>query len=198
MGLNRRTPSEVLEQVVGNSTSDRISIYEIKIALHERGFGLLMIIFAAIMIVMPPGLTIVPGLPISFFAIQMMLGKTAPWLPTWLEKKTISRKILTLMIKKGNPYLKKVEKVLRPRISFASSPLGERIVGLFAFVFSISIAIPLPLTNFLPAIGVILMSMGILGKDGVLILIGMLVGTVGVSFTAAIVLFGEAILGSFF
>ena len=38
--------SEFLDHVIKAKTSNRISIDELKISLHERGFGILLIIFA--------------------------------------------------------------------------------------------------------------------------------------------------------
>lgn len=191
-----RTASQTLEDVIGSSNKDTISFGEIKKGLHERGFGLLMILFALIMVVLPPGLTAIPAIPIFVFAVQMVMAADSPWLPKWLSKKKIQRKKLSVMVEKSSPYLKKIEKFLKPRLTFASSRIGERIVGLFAMIFSISILIPLPLTNFIPAIGVILMSLGLISKDGVLVIIGMIAGSIGVSFTLSILFFGKKFISN--
>src|SRR5690606_30111620 len=125
---------------------------------QERGFGLLMVIFSlplSIPLPVPPGFTMLPSIPLIIFSLQMLMGMRSPWLPKWLGEKKMKRTTLAYMIEKASPHLKKVEKLLRPRIFFASSPLGEKIVGLFALVFSISIMIPIPLTSFIPAIGIL-------------------------------------------
>lgn len=189
-----KTASEILNDVVGNSTEDALSFGELKASLHERGFGILMILFALILAVLPPGLAGIPAIPIFIFSIQMIARMDSPWLPKWLEKKKISRKNLALMVVKASPCLKKVEKFLRPRLTFASSPLGERIVGAFGVLFSLSILIPLPFTNFIPAVGVALMSLGLISKDGILVILGMIVGTIGVSITLVILFFGQQAL----
>lgn len=183
--------SEVLEGVVKNGHADYLSLGEISRALHERGFGLLMIIFALVLIFLPPGLTAIPAFPIIFFAIQMIAGKSSPWLPKWLATKTIKRSSLASLVVKAAPKLSKVEKLLKPRLSFAASRTGERVIGVFAFIFALSIVVPLPLTNFLPAIGIILMSLGMLSKDGVPVILGMLVGTFGVIVTTTVLLIGK-------
>lgn len=190
----QKAASEVLESVISKSKADFISLNEIKTALHERGFGLLMIIFALIMICMPPGLTMAPAIPIIFFSLQMIIGKSSPWIPKWLGKKKIKRSTLAKLIVKTSPHLKKVEKLLRPRLSFAASATGEKVIGIFSLLFAISIAIPLPLTNFLPAIAIILMSLGMMSKDGVPIIIGILTGVVGTIVTIIVLLFGKQAL----
>jgi hypothetical protein len=189
-----RTASEILEDIVDQCKEDSLSFDELKKSLHERGFGLLMILFSLILAMLPPGLSAIPAVPIFIFSLQMIAGADYPWLPKWLEEKRITRKNLSLIVDKSSPYLKKLEKFLQPRLTFASSPLGERIVGIFALVFSSSILIPLPLTNFFPALGVALMSLGLLGKDGLLVILGMIIGTAGVAFTISMLFFGQQAL----
>lgn len=186
--------SDVLEGVVSNGNGDLISFQEIKLALHERGFGILLIMFAlplSIPLPVPPGLTAIPGIPLLFFSVQLLFGRDVPWLPKWIEKKTIKRSTLAFMIEKASPYLRKVERLLRPRIFFAGSTTGEKIVGFFCFMFSISILIPLPLTNFIPAIGIVLMALGLMSCDGVPIILGMIIGSIGITITTLVIFFGK-------
>jgi hypothetical protein len=118
-------------------------------------------------------------------------------MPGWLGKKTLKRETLAFIVQKTTPYLKKVEKLLTPRFSFASSAKGEKIIGLFALFFSISILIPLPLSNFLPALGILVMSLGLLSKDGVIIIMGMILGSLGVLLTSMVIFFGQQAVISF-
>lgn len=197
MNNEKRTASDVLQGVVDNNTADKITLEEIKFALHERGFGLIMIVFAlplSVPIPMPPGVTAIPSIPLLLFSLQMVWGIDSPWLPKWVSKKSFNRETLAMLVMKASPYLTKVEKLLRPRLTFASSKLGERVVGVFCLVFSVSIAVPLPLTNFIPALGIVLMSLGLISKDGILIVFGMAVGTTGVLITTTILIFGVAVI----
>lgn len=188
---NERSTSELLENVVVVYRSDTITIGEIKNSLHERGFGVLLAIAAlplCLPIPVPPGYTTLFSIPLFIFSIQMILGMQAPWLPAWIEEKEIKRTSLEKMVIKANPWLKKIEKRLQPRLTYISIHTWERVIGIFAFVFAISIALPIPLTNFPPGWGVLIMSLGLLSKDGVTILIGMIVGTIGVGITMVILM----------
>ena len=90
--------------------------------------------------------------------------------------------------------MKKIETVLRHRLEAVTEDTGARIIGLFAFLFSLAIALPLPLTNLLPSFGILLMSFGMLGKDGLIAIIGMLTGIVGLILTALVLLLGTKIV----
>ena len=83
---------------------------------------------------------------------------------------------------------------MRPRLYFASSKKGEQVIGVFALIFSISIAVPLPLTNFIPAIAISIMALGLLSRDGLIIIMGMIIGIIGCSVTFTVLFFGQKIV----
>ncbi|ALQ50697.1 exopolysaccharide biosynthesis protein [Nitrosomonas ureae] len=187
--INGRSTSELLENVVVVYRSDTLTVGEIKNTLHERGFGVLLAIAAlplCLPVPVPPGYTTFFSIPLFIFSVQMMLGMQAPWLPVWIEKKEIKRSSMEKLIAKANPWLKKIEQRLQPRLTYISVHTWERIIGVFTFVFALSIALPIPLTNFPPGWGILIMSLGLLSKDGITILIGMIVGTIGVGITMII------------
>ncbi|MDR4516707.1 MAG: exopolysaccharide biosynthesis protein [Nitrosomonas sp.] len=184
-----RSTSELLENVVVVYRSEILTVGEIKNSLHERGFGVLLAIAAlplCLPVPVPPGYTTFFSIPLFIFSIQMIIGMQAPWLPLWIEKKEIKRTSLEKLIAKASPLLRKIEKRLQPRLTYISVHTWERIIGIFAFVFALSISLPIPLTNFPPGWGILIMSLGLLSKDGITILIGMIVGTIGVGITMII------------
>ena len=86
--------SDLLQLVVVQNVNDKLSIGEIKNMLHERGFGVLLVIAAipiCLPIPAPPGFTTVFSLPLIIFSLQMICGMQSPWLPHWLIKKRIRK-----------------------------------------------------------------------------------------------------------
>jgi hypothetical protein len=51
----------------------------------------------------------------------------------------------------------------------------------------LSVFTPIPFTNFLPAVAICIMAIGVLERDGIWILVGVLVGTVGMTLTVSII-----------
>lgn len=193
--------SDVLERVVNTHSADRITLYEIKAILHQRGFGLLMVIFIlplAVPFPYPPGFPTLMVLPVLIFSIQMMLGMDSPWMPKWLEKKSIDRVTLAKVIEKGAPMLRKVEKLMRPRFTFAASPSGERFIGFCSVIFALMIASPIPLGNLVPAIGILVMSLGLLSKDGITIILGIIIGSIGTLIALLVLIYGVKAVYSIF
>lgn len=190
---NPRATSEVLEETVDNHTADDVSLGELMAVLQERGFGLLMVVLVlpnCVPIPVPPGVSTIFSVPLLFLAAQMLVAHPVPWLPMWLRKKTIKRATLAMMVSKLAPRLKIVEKLLKPRLTFFDSDAGERVIGFFWIIFALSIAVPMPMTNFVPGIGILLMSLGLLNRDGLIIIAGIIVGCLGTAFTATMLIFG--------
>jgi hypothetical protein len=58
-----------------------------------------------------------------------------------------------------------------------TQPPLDQLVGLALVLFSASILVPLPGTNTVPGIAVVIVAMGLLQRDGVLVILGGLLGT---------------------
>jgi len=186
--------SSILEGVVANHAADKMTFGEIMAAMHERGFALMMLIFVlpnCVPVPIPPGGSTVLSIPVLFLAIQMAVGKQAPWLPLWLKNKNIKRSTMALVIEKISPRMKRLEKLLKRRLFPRDPDVMEKTVGMIAVVFGLCIAIPLPMTNFLPGVGILVMSLGLLSRDGIVILLGISIGTAGIAFTTALLVFGQ-------
>lgn len=189
MENNERPTSEYLALVVAENKNEAMTVGELKHSLHERGFGILMALAAlplCLPVPVPPGYTTFFSIPLFIFSVQMILGMSAPWLPAWLEKKEIKRVNLEKLVEKANPWLRKIEIHLRPRMTYISVQTWEKVIGIFSFIFALSIALPIPMTNFPPGWGILIMSLGLLSKDGLTIIIGVIVGTIGVGITMVV------------
>ncbi|WP_353274284.1 exopolysaccharide biosynthesis protein [Wolbachia endosymbiont (group B) of Hofmannophila pseudospretella] len=176
---DKKLASDILKEVAdtNNNDNDKVTLFDIKTALHERGFGILIIIFSlplSVPIPVPPGYTTILSIPLILFSLQLLFGFDSPWIPNWLERKSFQRSTLALVVEKTSPILKKIEKFMKPRMSFIFLGPGEKILAFMMLLCAIIIALPLPFTHFLPAIGITLISLGIMGKDGFLSTLGVL------------------------
>ena len=196
-----KAASALLEEAMEHNTNDVILVDELMQSMHERGFGLLLMLFAlpnCVPVPVPPGVSSILAIPLLFLAVQMLWGMDYPWLPSWVRKRTIRRTVLAGMVSRAAPRLKKIEKLLRARWSFASTETGEKVIGFFAVIFSLSIFVPLPWTNFIPGIGILLMSLGLMSRDGVVIGLGIVVGIIGVLASLAVIFMGAHVVAGIF
>ena len=189
--------SKVLREVASIDNDEKVTLLEIKSALHERGFGILTIIFSlplSIPLPVPPGYTTIFSIPLILFAMQLLLGRNSPWLPKWLENKPFKRSTLSLIVQKTSPVLEKIEKMIKPRMHFVFYGPGEKILAFIMLLCAISIAIPLPFIHFIPAIGTTLISLGIMNKDGLLSLLGVVASMLGSLLTVAVIVVGPKLI----
>ena len=185
--------SQQLDQLAKDAPSDTVTLDWVMTRLHERAFGVFLLILALpCCIPFLYGIPQVVALPLMFVSTQILLGRTSPWLPIKLGARTISKDGLQSLADRAGPWLRKIESVSHPRIAALSRPPLDRLIGLALVVFSASILVPLPGTNSVPGVAVVIIAMGLLQRDGLLILLGMVTGTVwiGTLIFAGATLFG--------
>ncbi|MFT6542538.1 MAG: hypothetical protein ACJAU5_001625 [Maricaulis maris] len=166
-----------LEQIAGTAPDDGLSLGEFVDALGERAFG--VILFAMALPVCIPFLYGVPqvmALPMMAISAQMVLGRPEPWLPAGFKARRIEKTGLTRMARGGRKWFGWLEALARPRLTSLSGPTAERIVGGIFVLFCASILVPLPLTNSTPGIALVIGSLGLLTRDGLLVLAGLILG----------------------
>ena len=173
---------QIIEKLTGKKDeNDQIKIGDFVASMGESGFGLLLLFFAlGIIIPTPPPFPSIISIPLVVFGYQMLLGYKHPILPKKIAEYQLSRKIIALLVKKSVTIIYWVEKILKPRFSFMLFELSEKFTGGFILLFSSFIMLPIPLSNYVPGIGILLISFGILAKDGLVILLGIIVGFIGV------------------
>ena len=192
----RPTLSDVLTALAADWDQPRISVGQLILALGDRGLiGLLLILAFANVIPNPPGTSAVLGLPMLYLSWQMMRGGM-PWLPQFLAARSFDIDHFRTVVARAMPYLNRVERLLRPRITTLSTPAAFRLLGAVCLLLSIVLVLPIPFGNLLPAAAIAIIALGALERDGVWITGGVLFGIASTVFLAsAIVIITRAMLG---
>ena len=187
MHAKRETPprgaltkiADILETHANNAPT--ITLGQLSDAMQERAFGLLLLILA-----LPcslPFVYVLPqivALPMALLAWQMASGRTAPWLPETLRKRSMSVDALNDVIRRAQKYGGWLEALAHPRFAGVTGKTGMRIIGALLIIPSLSILVPLPLTNTVPGIGVAIAAVGLIERDGLFSVAGLFVGLVWV------------------
>ncbi|MBY0533752.1 MAG: exopolysaccharide biosynthesis protein [Rickettsiaceae bacterium] len=174
--------SEILEKVGQKQKGDKTKISELMEDFHENGILLAMIFFSlpvAIPLPYPPGFTTVMGIPLMILSIQMLLGNKKVSLPQKINDYELKNSTLRAISDKVVPRLVSVEKYVKPRFSFAKSVYCEQFIGFISLLAAFSVALPIPLTNAIPALGIAVMALGLLNRDGLVIIVGFFITVIG-------------------
>lgn len=122
-------------------------------------------------------------------AVQLVLGRDEPWLPRRLQ----DRQLKSLSSEKTQARLlapiQKVEKLARPRMerTLHSGP-GRIVFGLIVIVLASASFISPPFSGLdtLPAMGVVVVSLGVLFGDAIIVGVGVVVGAGGIGLMIAL------------
>jgi hypothetical protein len=190
-----RPLSALLEDLKTALTGEKVQIERILEAFHERGFGILLFLFslpAAVPIPMP-GLNSVIAIPLILLTWQQMTGRHTVWMPGKIRTADIDRSLIEKTIDFSIPWVKRLEYFIKPRLGSVTQGAFSHLIGAAGLIMAVCGAIPLPFVNTVPAVGITLMAMGVLMRDGLVVLAGMIGGLLWVvGILAAYAIFGMA------
>lgn len=173
---NVQRSSDILLEILNRKDlKNELTFQDILHALGERAFGIVLLFFAlpsALPLSTIPGVSVIFSLPILIFACQMIFARKALWLPKMIGERTVKKETISKVIKATVPYLKKIEFLLKPRWSFMTSRFMDIINGVAILCLSLFLMLPIPFSNFIFAALLIVFSLGLVEKDGFLLVIG--------------------------
>ncbi len=188
-----RALSALLEELaeLANSRKEKVHLSTIIEVFHERGFGVLLFLLAlpAALPIPALGINMIIALPILLLTVQQAMGRHTVWMPENIQKRTLKPKQITGFIKKARPIINFLEIFFKPRLAFITRGIFSIMIGLFGTVFALSITLPIPLTNTVPAMAVALMSIGVITRDGLAVIGGIILGSLWVGLLAYFALF---------
>lgn len=194
MNHNVETLKDSLLQLL-KVEKEPVSIGDISDILGSSA-GILLVIVLATPMCLPfaniPGLAQAVSLAMGVIFYRYMVGKDNLWLPEKVKKTTLTnenlKKICNFLIK----YIGKLEKYMHPRILFLTSQNFRKLLYLFCILMLLILSLPLviPLTNFFPGLAVLLITFGIMQRDGCFVIAGLTTGVLGLLFIIYIITFG--------
>lgn len=181
--------SEVFRGLKTIGSGERISLGELTTSLGDRGFGLLVLIFALPNIIpMIPGVSTVSGVVIALVGLQMMIGRHAPWMPGFVAEKSMPREQLAAMVDRTVSWVERLERVAQPRWTGMTRGPMHVVLGAMFVLLGAILALPLSwIGNFPPGVALVVLSIGMLEEDGLLVALGHAIGVVATLLVLALV-----------
>jgi hypothetical protein len=169
-------------RLLATGPDDRLTVQDLVRTFGDRAFGALMFLFAApnLFPLMPPGASAVFGLPLIIISLQLAIGRPYLWLPRLLAEKSIRRTDLRAVMDRILPALRRVERLLSPRLVFLFGPVGDRTIGIICLAMAVILFLPIPFVNLAPALAIALFALAVLQRDGLLALVALFVSFVTV------------------
>lgn len=158
--------------------TDQVRLNHVLELAGERIFGFLLVLLSlpSALPVPAPGYSVPFGILIVSLAVQFATGRQEPWFPRFIRQRHIGLNQTQKILSAGLPWLKRLESLSRPRMTYICiSPVGRIILGCAIALMGLSMMIPLPLTNTFPAIGVFIVGFSLIEDDGLVGLAGLAV-----------------------
>ncbi|MEM1059586.1 MAG: exopolysaccharide biosynthesis protein [Verrucomicrobiota bacterium] len=181
--------SKDLRELLANTGEEGLTIADLMAKLQDRGFGLVLV-FLSLPSALPvpaPGYSTPFGIALVLLTVQMLFGRTTPWLPRFVLKMRIGPKLANTMIGAAAAFFAKVEWLIKPRLGALAGGLGERLAALIIIIMSCLMILPIPFTNTFPAMVVFIIGVALIEKDGLLMLLSLLLGALAVALYAYVV-----------
>jgi len=170
-------------------TQQQVTLADILQLAGERTFGFLLVVLSlpSALPIPAPGYSTPFGIVLLILGVQLMLGATAPWLPPTLLARAMPRTHVQNILRRALPWLRRIELISRPRLRLICTSRGGRLLlGAAVSLMAISMILPIPGTNTLPAMGIFITGFGLLDDDGLISLAGLVVCLMGLAVTTSI------------
>lgn len=190
-GETRRALQRLIQATEG---FERLTIGQMLEALGRSGHGLVLIVLAL------PGFIPIPGLPTGFIfgtalvlvAAQIIRGREQLMLPHWLARMSVPSTSVHGLVRRLDRWLDKVARHLRPRLTGLTQGVSMTVVAGMVLFMGMVIVMPVPFGNPSAAIAVVVFAFGIMERDGLAILAGVVLTFVSVAWNVTLILFGAA------
>jgi hypothetical protein len=189
--------SEVLEAIRAVAESrpgEQLALGDLLQGEGSRLFGLALMILALPEAVPFPavGLTGLVAIPIIALSLSMVLGGTLDELPGWICRRRVRAEMAAVVARRGARLVRFIERISRPRL--VSVTRRGRLIGLLCIGLSVVASVPIPFTNVAPGVTMVALGLGIVQRDGVLVILAGAGGVLVCVTFAALLVMGSRML----
>ncbi len=176
------TTRTVLDGFAKGNPDDHLRLGELVSGLRQTVFG--MLLFVAVLpafIPVPGAAGMISGPLVMLVGAQLLLGLRKPWLPAFVARRGPYRRTMARFRDRLSPWLQRLERVVRPRMEWVlDHPAASAFSGLLLMLLGLLLALPVPFTNYLFGVLLLLFVFALLERDGALMLVAWIIGAIAV------------------
>ena len=173
--------SKIISDISSKIPEDGINFKEFLDLIGEKG-GLISCLILVAPFLFPvsfPGSSLPFGLAIILINIGI-ITKSHPLIPKRVMNYKISQNTIITLLNGMKRVLSGLEKFIKPRLNFLTQPFMDQVNHVFMILcaFLLMLPLPVPLTDFIPAYSILFLSLGLIEKDGYLVIAGYLMAVI--------------------
>jgi hypothetical protein len=172
----------VLDSFAEGDPDDHLRLGDLLSGLRQTAFGMLLFVGVLPAFIPIPGVAgAISGPLVMLIGAQLLVGLRKPWLPDFLARRGPHRKSVQRFRNILAPWLGRLERAVRPRMeSVLDRGLASAFTGLLLVLLGLLLALPIPFTNYLFGVLLLLFVFALLERDGALMLVAWLGGAIAV------------------
>jgi hypothetical protein len=187
--------SVLLEELLAAFPEDKVTLGELLERLEGRAFGLILLLLALPMCIPNiPGISTVFAVAMFVPAWQMTIGRQEVWLPQRARNWSFSHEAMRKGVNAALPFLRRIERLARPRWCFVVHPPFLFFWGLMTLVMAFVLLLPIPGGNWPVGITVAALSLAMLQEDGLLAMVSLVLAGVTLVTIYLIIRYGPRLL----
>ena len=177
---------------------ETITVGDILGGMGPSGLGFTILILAI------PALTPIPGpfgmvfgTCLALLSLQIMAGARQVRLPAIVARRKVPPAVMSSAARIAVPWVRRIETILKPgRLKPLTGRLARALIGLPVFLLAVAVALPIPFGNFLPVLALILISVALAERDGLMVLIALATSLVALAVSLWLVRESSAAVGN--
>lgn len=194
----RRKLSEELHELNVRFGQEPVQLGEVMDVMGARAYSLLLVLlslpfFTPVSLL---GLSTVVGAVIGYLGLRLALG-LQPRLPGKLRARRLPPRFFGLLLRGAERAIRLFERITRKRlVFFVDGPWMQRAIGaaIVAAALLLMLPLPIPLSNFFPAVAIAALAVGRLEEDGGMVLAGFVLLVVSAAFFGLLGFFGVEVM----
>ncbi|WP_242110679.1 exopolysaccharide biosynthesis protein [Luteimonas aquatica] len=172
----------LLAAFASGDPDERIRFRDVFAGLGERAFGMLLFVATLPAFIPVPGVGGAVSGPLTILiGAQLLIGLHRPWLPRFIAERGPQRAAMARFERRLAPWLRRLEHLVKPRwTGLLDHRLANLLSGLLLILLGLLLSLPIPFTNYLFAVLLLLFALALLERDGALMSVAWGAGAVAV------------------
>ena len=181
-GIHEAGTRALLDAFTLGDPDEVLRLGDVFAGLGKRSFGMLLFVSTLPAFIPIPGVGgAISGPLVILIGAQLLVGRRTPWLPRFIARHGPHRHSISRFRDMLSPWLARLERVVKPRASgMLDHRLASAVTGLLLILLGLLLSLPIPFTNFLFGGLLLLFSLALLERDGILMGVAWIVGAIAV------------------
>lgn len=182
------------------SRAESVTAGDLLALLGNASYSMVILVLSVLnMIPGPPGYGGTIAIAIMAVTLTMLAGRPLQ-LGGWVGSRPLPASLLARMIGQMRWLAGLIARVSRPRLEALTGPRTELPLGVFIFLVSLPMVLPIPFINAVPNTGIAVICVSRINRDGLGVLLGMLIALLGLAIAGgaiwAAITLAQTVLGA--